>query len=101
MGWKKINCRKLLLLAFGAIIPRLLLFSIVAPHPERIFITNTDAFQYDRIATNILEHSSFSLSSTLPYEPTSFRTPIYPLFLATIYRLCGERVLVAIIFFKF
>lgn len=49
-----------------------------------------DGRLYARIATNILEHRSYSIETEEPYSPTLIRVPGYPLFLAGIYALFGH-----------
>lgn len=49
---------------------------------------------YNDIVTNLLTGRGYSFSSNayytaLPYQPTSFQEPAYPLFLATIYSITG------------
>jgi len=41
-----------------------------------------DAGQYAQYATNLVEHGTFSLATTVPPPPDSFRSPGYPLVLA-------------------
>jgi len=43
-----------------------------------------DASQYKTITENLLHHKVYSLSENAPYEPTSFREPAYPFFLAAL-----------------
>jgi 4-amino-4-deoxy-L-arabinose transferase-like glycosyltransferase len=48
-----------------------------------------DALGYDTLARNILAGNGFSLSQRAPFEPTLYRTPIYPYFLTVLYGLFG------------
>lgn len=41
-----------------------------------------DSHQYYRLAENLAQHGTFSLSGAAPYEPDTWRTPGYPLFLS-------------------
>lgn len=51
----------------------------------------SDAVQYDRLGWNLAQGHGFSLADAPPYEPTMFREPLYPAFLAGIYQLVGHR----------
>jgi hypothetical protein len=46
-----------------------------------------DGPEYHQLAVNLLQHHVFSEAHGIPYEPSVFRTPGYPLFLAAIYPL--------------
>lgn len=48
---------------------------------------DSDGIGYHRIATNLLAGRGFSLSALAPFEPTQWRQPLYPLFLAGLYAL--------------
>lgn len=48
-----------------------------------------DAIGYDTLAHNILAGNGFSLQSQPPFEPTLYRTPVYPYFLSSLYALFG------------
>jgi len=49
-----------------------------------------DGRLYARIATNVLEHRSYSIDVEEPYAPTFIRVPGYPLFIAGIYKFFGR-----------
>ncbi|MCX5686466.1 MAG: glycosyltransferase family 39 protein [Candidatus Omnitrophica bacterium] len=53
---------------------------------------NSDAGQYDTIGWNLANGNGFSFSHSLPYEPTMFREPAYPVFLAIIYKVFGHNI---------
>ena len=61
---------------------RILLFIGIRLNNPKGFLTNTDSIQYWQIAENILNHASFSLSSTPPLLPDHSRTPLYPLLIS-------------------
>lgn len=48
-----------------------------------------DGRLYARIATNVLEHRSYSIETEEPYSPTLIRVPGYPLFIAGLYATFG------------
>jgi 4-amino-4-deoxy-L-arabinose transferase-like glycosyltransferase len=52
-----------------------------------------DAPEYHRIAVNLLQHHGYSASKAPPYEPTTYKTPGYPFFLAFAYALSGQSLL--------
>jgi len=56
-----------------------------------------DGGMYRNIALNLLEHNGFSNSISPPYVQNTFRTPVYPLFLASLYGLFGYKVYIPII----
>ena len=49
-----------------------------------------DSTEYYNLALNLARHGTFSQSTTPPFEPDTWRTPGYPLFLAGAMRLVGE-----------
>lgn len=53
---------------------------------------HADARDYDRIAWNLVRGYGFS---EYPPKPSSFRAPLYPLFLAVVYFFFGHSLLVA------
>lgn len=44
-----------------------------------------DGRDYQNLANNLIYHQTLAITSNPPYLPTSFRTPIYPFWLAFIY----------------
>ena len=52
-------------------------------------VEGTDAAQYDKLARGLEANRGFS-SAGPPFEPTFYREPGYPLFLALAYRLSGD-----------
>ncbi len=59
----------------------------------RAALTGGDGPGYHQIALNLLEHFEFSLSKTSPIEPTIYRCPGYPIFIASIYLVSGQSFL--------
>ena len=57
----------------------------------------TDQAEYGRVAINLAEHGSFSMSKEAPYLPDPSRTPVFPIFLSIWYWLSGGFVLPTII----
>lgn len=51
-----------------------------------------DAGSYDRIASNLMAGRGYGEQAG---EPTAFWPPLYPMFLASLYTLCGHRLVVA------
>ncbi len=49
------------------------------------FYQGGDSPGYMLLAKNLVEHGTFSFSSSIPFKPVNFRTPGYPFFLAIIY----------------
>ncbi|MFV0389616.1 MAG: ArnT family glycosyltransferase [Pyrinomonadaceae bacterium] len=52
-----------------------------------------DQVQYNQLAVNLVEQGTFSLQTDAPYQPTVYRTPGYPVFLATLYKISSNSVL--------
>jgi 4-amino-4-deoxy-L-arabinose transferase-like glycosyltransferase len=78
---------------------RLLLFGFShswSPEVRDNIILNSDPLGYHRLALSILETHHFSYSNT--GEPDTIRTPIFPLFLAGIYKIFGNIPWIAILF---
>lgn len=63
-------------------------FGVLFSYP----ISGPDSVQYDIIAQNLAAGRGFSLSTTAPFVPTMFREPVYPFFLAAIYRIFGHHI---------
>ena len=65
---------------------------LVGLDPNRAFFGG-DSLQYHVLAANLLDRGIFSLQASPPYEPDIFRTPGYPLLMATIYGASGRSLL--------
>ncbi|MDP3789836.1 MAG: glycosyltransferase family 39 protein [Candidatus Omnitrophota bacterium] len=57
----------------------------------------TDAVQYDAIGWNIASGHGFSMDNSEPYVPTMLREPVYPFFLAGIYRIFGHNLMAVVL----
>ncbi len=68
-----------------ALIPRLMLLFYITPYTPIKYYANPDAYNYENIALNLVNHSVFSDEVHPPYVLDLHRTPLYPAFLATIY----------------
>lgn len=55
--------------------------------------TSPDEVGYDALARNLLAGNGFSTDEGPPYEPSLYRTPVYPAFLAAIYMLVGPQAI--------
>jgi 4-amino-4-deoxy-L-arabinose transferase-like glycosyltransferase len=75
-----------------ALVARLLVFAAVAPWSmsvtEQVNLNN-DSPGYHDLARTLLEHGRFARG--VDREPDALRTPGYPLFVAAVYGVCGER----------
>jgi 4-amino-4-deoxy-L-arabinose transferase-like glycosyltransferase len=61
-------------------------------------VPGTDSPEYDLMAKQLVADRGLTLDSKAPYLPTLYREPLYPLMVATIYKLAGPNVeLVAMI----
>lgn len=52
-----------------------------------------DGVVYDRFAYNLVHHGAFSAATAAPFEPSVYRTPGYPLFLAALKLIGGDSLL--------
>lgn len=48
---------------------------------------------YERLAINMMDHSTFSMDQAPPFRPTLFRPPGYPAFIALVYSLFGRNLM--------
>jgi len=81
---KTIKDWKLLVAIFaGALIIRIIFISLFSEveYPN---------FQYDTIGWNLVQGNGYSMDIDPPYSPSAYRPPVYPFFLATIYKLFGH-----------
>lgn len=76
--------REVTALVVIALFTRLLVYVVVDYH------VRADAATYDRLATGLLEHRTFTLSASPPFEPTMYRPPGYPAFMAAVYFVFGH-----------
>jgi len=83
----KTKHRLILLFILAVIFELIWLFIFYQKHGLMPYLRASDAMEYEQIAVNIIHHGTFSLSSYAPFEPSNWRTPIYPLWLAFIYLL--------------
>ncbi len=58
--------------------------------PAGARLSDIDAMGYHQLACNLLDGRGFSLSGSAPYLADTIRTPIYPLFIASIYTVFGR-----------
>lgn len=64
-------------------------FFLVYSQPVR-FYGNSDSYNYENIATNIIQHHGFSGETEPPFTPNIYRTPVYPVLMAGVYSLTGN-----------
>ncbi len=48
---------------------------------------------YERLALNLLEGHGFSVMEQFPFVPTAVRPPVYPVWIALVYRLFGQNLI--------
>lgn len=75
--------RPLVFIALAAGLLRLGLLGVF----HNLTTLHDDEREYDQIACNLVERNEFAVT---PDNPTSIRPPLYPFFLATIYRVAGS-----------
>jgi len=93
------NSKRLLFWALViAAIPRLVLWFMVLPHPDRI--TVHDAPDYINPSYNMLEGHGFSQQVEEPYTADTRRTPAYPVFLVMGMTISSSNWLAVVTFFQ-
>ena len=77
--------KKLVFLFFLMLFFELLtIFALTRLNSLEIFFRG-DGRDYQNLANDLINHQTFAITSQPPFLPTSFRTPIYPFWLAFIY----------------
>lgn len=59
-------------------------------------ISGPDMVQYDQLGLNLADGHGFSMSAEAPYAPTMYREPLYPIFLAFIYKVFGHHTAIVV-----
>lgn len=72
----------------------------VAWHQNPACILNPDSLTYDQPARALARTGRFAASPEQPDTPEVMRTPGYPLFIATVYKVCGEKSHAPVIFLQ-
>jgi len=82
----------LLPLALGVVVHVCVPISVYQRHGsvDAFAFRSLDSREYFQIAANLAARGVFSQQTAPPFEPDTWRTPGYPLFLAFFIRLCGE-----------
>ncbi|MCC6546669.1 glycosyltransferase family 39 protein [Candidatus Sumerlaeota bacterium] len=83
----------LALIVVAALLLRVGIVVVDPPIASEVLVPLADATDYDHLARMILHGNGFV---NLHGNPTAFRPPVYPLFLATVYFFAGEQNLVAV-----
>ncbi len=97
---KKNNKIKIILFAVALIANLLMFFYLYFSRGQQFFnplVQGTDQAEYGRIAINLAERHSFSLSQSAPYITDSARTPLFPFFLTVSYLLTGGFILATLL----
>lgn len=92
--------KRLILIFLIALVLRLILFLAAGSWQNRDTETRialSDTKSYTKIALNLVKNKIFSRSESPPYHPEMFYTPIYPLFLASIYSILGYKPYIPIL----
>jgi 4-amino-4-deoxy-L-arabinose transferase-like glycosyltransferase len=87
---ERLNTRTTVLIIALALILRCAFLLLVHPwtHPVVEQFAQGDSPRYHALACTLLDHHRFAISATDPPDPQ--RTPMYPLFVAGLYALCGK-----------
>ncbi len=70
-------------------------FFVISSEPSRIL--RIDSSDYNNSARALLETGNFAISPEKPHLLQTVRTPGYPFYIASIYRIFGERLLPVIV----
>lgn len=89
--------KKAITVLAAALFLRLVLYFIASADQERFFY-QPDSNEYDILAVNLVENHSFSQSAEPPFLPDIKRTPVFPLFLSSIYFFSGYVPAVSVFF---
>ncbi len=71
------------------VLPTVFLLALALRLPSSLFFpwSSGDSRGYQQIALNLLAGHGFSWSTSPPFEPNLYRTPVYPVFLAGVYAI--------------
>jgi len=94
----RISRTDLLRVCIIALVLRFMLLIYISPYTPIKYYINPDAYNYERIALNIINHGVFSNELQRPYTPDVLRTPLYPTFLAVVYLFCDSSKTAVILF---
>lgn len=64
-------------------------WAYAAQLPPNAPLVSVDAQGYHALALNLLAGHGFTLNTAPPFVPDAIRTPLYPVFVATVYALTG------------
>lgn len=78
------NKKPILIFAIVFFVELLVILILIQINGIGIFFRG-DGRDYQNLANNLIYHQTFAITPNPPYLPTSFRTPIYPFWLAFIY----------------
>lgn len=78
------NRKPILIFTITFLAELLVIFILIKINGTEIFFRG-DGQDYQNLANNLINHQMLAITPLPPYWPTSFRTPIYPFWLAFIY----------------
>ncbi|OGD25306.1 hypothetical protein A2819_00285 [Candidatus Azambacteria bacterium RIFCSPHIGHO2_01_FULL_40_24] len=76
--------KPILIFTITLLVELLVIFILIRINGTEIFFRG-DGQDYQNLANNLINHQMLAITPLPPYWPTSFRTPIYPFWLAFIY----------------
>lgn len=85
---RSISCRSFWCVALLACLARLGAFAATDVPLEISY--PPDSVEYDRLGRNLADRGVYSLAEGPPWTPDQTRTPVFPLFVATCYRVVGH-----------
>ncbi|MBI4712896.1 MAG: glycosyltransferase family 39 protein [Planctomycetes bacterium] len=81
--------KELILISAVAFILRGVLFLKIIAAPQLAFAN--DSYLYDKLGVNLAENGVFSGDTQPPYSPNTLRPPLYPVFIAVVYKIFGHQ----------
>ena len=84
------------ILFISALVLKLSVFFFVASTPEKFF-SNSDAYNYYNIASNLIDHGVYSSREQPPLVPNISRTPVYPVLMAGVKLFTGDSFAILIL----
>ena len=90
------NKKSFILLFSLSLAIRLILLLLIYDQPIKYY-SGSDAYNYENIAENLIQHGVFSGETQPPLLPNIYRTPVYPYYITGVFLLTGNSVFAVIL----
>lgn len=87
---------KFLVVFIISLLIRVVFFLVISTSPEKYY-SDSDSYDYEDIAINLISYGVFSDDVSLPLTPDLYRTPVYPCLVAVIFYFAGKSVAAVIL----